>query len=90
MTVNQTNDNGNASVAFALDKDLKDLTSVTTDKVTTKEIGLQDAAGNTTTIKKDGDRITYTNDGGATNKTVATLDDENTSNQAALCCTKRW
>ncbi|MDU2564954.1 MAG: hypothetical protein E7C96_09170, partial [Streptococcus lutetiensis] len=50
--------------------------SVTTDKVTTKEIGLQDAAGNTTTIKKDGDRITYTNDGGATNKTVATLDDE--------------
>ena len=76
LTVNQTNDNGNASVAFALDKDLKDLTSVTTDKVTTKEIGLQDAAGNTTTIKKDGDRITYTNDGGATNKTVATLDDE--------------
>ena len=76
LTVNQTNDNGNASVAFALDKDLKDLTSVTTDKVTTKEIGLQDAAGNTTTIKKDGDRITYTNDGGTTNKTVATLDDE--------------
>ena len=76
LTVKQTNDNGNASVAFALDKDLKDLTSVTTDKVTTKEIGLQDAAGNTTTIKKDGDRITYTNDGGATNKTVATLDDE--------------
>ncbi|WP_449187827.1 ESPR-type extended signal peptide-containing protein [Veillonella sp.] len=76
LTVNQTNDNGNASVAFALDKDLKDLTSVTTDKVTTKEIGLQDAAGNTTTIKKDGDRITYSNDGGNTNKTVATLDDE--------------
>ena len=77
LTVNQTNDgNGNASVAFALDKDLKDLTSVTTDKVTTKEIGLQDAAGNTTTIKKDGDRITYTNDNGATNKTVATLEDE--------------
>ena len=76
LTVNQTNDNGNASVAFALDKDLKDLTSVTTDKVTTKEIGLQDAAGNTTTIKKDGDRITYSNDGGVTNKTVATLDDE--------------
>ncbi|MDU2564940.1 MAG: YadA-like family protein, partial [Streptococcus lutetiensis] len=50
--------------------------SVTTDKVTTKEIGLQDAAGNTTTIKKDGDRITYSNDGGTTNKTVATLDDE--------------
>ena len=77
LTVKQTNDgNGNASVAFALDKDLKDLTSVTTDKVTTKEIGLQDAAGNTTTIKKDGDRITYSNDGGTTTKTVATLDDE--------------
>ena len=77
LTVKQTNDtNGNTEVAFALDKDLKDLTSVTTDKVTTKEIGLQDTAGNTTTIKKDGDRITYTNDGGTTNKTVATLDDE--------------
>ena len=77
LTVKQTNDtNGNTEVAFALDKDLKDLTSVTTDKVTTKEIGLQDAAGNTTTIKKDGDRITYTNDGGTTTKTVATLDDE--------------
>ena len=37
---------------------------------------MKDAAGNTTTIKKDGDRITYTNDGGTTNKTVATLDDE--------------
>ena len=77
LTVKQTNDgNGNTEVAYALDKDLKDLTSVTTDKVTTKEIGLQDAAGNTTTIKKDGDRITYTNDNGATNKTVATLEDE--------------
>ena len=77
LTVKQTNDgNGNTEVAYALDKDLKDLTSVTTDKVTTKEIGLQDAAGNTTTIKKDGDRITYTNDGGTTNKTVATLEDE--------------
>ena len=76
LTVKQTNDgNGNTEVAYALDKDLKDLTSVTTDKVTTKEIGLQDAAGNTTTIKKDGDRITYTNDNGATNKTVATLED---------------
>ena len=33
LTVNQTNDgNGNASVAFALDKDLKDLDSVTTGK----------------------------------------------------------
>ena len=77
LTVKQTNDgNGNTEVAYALDKELKDLTSVTTDKVTTKEIGLQDAAGNTTTIKKDGDRITYTNDGGTTNKTVATLEDE--------------
>ena len=77
LTVNQTNDgNGNASVAFALDKDLKDLTSVTTDKVTTKEIGLQDTAGNTTTIKKDGDRITYTNDGGTTVNKVANLADE--------------
>ena len=77
LTVKQTNDgNGNASVAFALDKDLKDLTSVTTDKVTTKEIGLQDAGGNTTTIKKDGDRITYSNDGGATVNKVANLGDE--------------
>ena len=76
LTVNQTNDNGNASVAFALDKDLKDLASVTTDKVTTKEIGLQDAAGNTTTIKKDGDRITYTKDGDTKVHKVATLDDE--------------
>ena len=77
LTVKQTNDgNGNTDVAYSLDSDLKDLTSVTTEKVTTKEIGLKDAAGNTTTIKKDGDRITYTNDGGTTNKTVATLDDE--------------
>ena len=77
LTVTQTNDKaGNTEVAYALDKDLKDLTSVTTEKVTTKEIGLQDAAGNTTTIKKDGDRITYTNDGGTTTKTVATLEDE--------------
>ena len=77
LTVKQTNDgNGNTEVAYALDKDLKDLTSVTTDKVTTKEIGLQDAAGNTTTIKKDGDRITYTNDGGTTVNKVANLDDE--------------
>ena len=77
LTVKQTNDgNGNTDVAYSLDSDLKDLTSVSTEKVTTKEIGLKDAAGNTTTIKKDGDRITYTNDGGTTNKTVATLDDE--------------
>ena len=77
LTVKQTNDgNGNTEVAYALDKDLKDLTSVTTEKVTTKEIGLQDAAGNTTTIKKDGDRITYTNDGGTTVNKVANLKDE--------------
>ena len=76
LTVNQTNDNGNASVAFALDKDLKDLTSVTTDKVTTKEIGLQDPTGKVTTIKNDGDRITYTKDGDTKVHKVATLDDE--------------
>ena len=77
LTVTQTNDGtGNTEVAYALDKNLKDLTSVTTDKVTTKEIGLQDAAGNTTTIKKDGDRITYTNDGGTTVNKVANLKDE--------------
>ena len=77
LTVTQTNDGaGNTEVAYALDKNLKDLTSVTTEKVTTKEIGLQDAAGNTTTIKKDGDRITYTNDGGTTVNKVANLKDE--------------
>ena len=77
LTVKQTNDGaGNTEVAYALDKNLKDLTSVATDKVTTKEIGLQDAAGNTTTIKKDGDRITYTNDGGTTVNKVANLKDE--------------
>ena len=77
LTVTQTNDKaGNTEVAYALDKNLKDLTSVTTEKVTTKEIGLQDAAGNTTTIKKDGDRITYTNDGGTTVNKVANLKDE--------------
>ena len=76
LTVNQTNDNGNASVAFALDKDLKDLTSVTTEKVTTKEIGLQDPTGKVTTIKNDGDRITYTKDGDTKVHKVATLDDE--------------
>ena len=76
LTVKQTNDNGNASVAFALDKDLKDLTSVTTDKVTTKEIGLQDPHGATATIKYDDNRITYTNDGGTTEYKVANLNDE--------------
>ena len=76
LTVKQTSDTAGAKVEFALAKDLKDLTSVTTEKVTTKEIGLQDAAGNTTTIKKDGDRITYTNDGGTTVNKVANLADE--------------
>ena len=78
LTVNQTNDgNGNASVAFALDKDLKDLDSVTTGKTITKEITLKDPSGpSETVIKKDGDRITYTNDGGNTTKTISTLEDE--------------
>ena len=77
LTVKQTNDgNGNTEVAYALDKELKDLTSVTTDKVTTKEIGLQDPTGKTTTIKNDGDRITYTKDGDTKVHEVATLEDE--------------
>ena len=78
LTVNQTNDgNGNASVAFALDKDLKDLDSVTTGKTITKEITLKDPSGpSETVIKKDGDRITYTNDGGTTVHKVANLKDE--------------
>ena len=77
LTVKQTNDgNGNTEVAYALDKNLKDLTSVTTDKVTTKEIGLQDPTGKTTTIKNDGDRITYTKDGDTKVHEVATLEDE--------------
>ena len=77
LTVKQTNDgNGNTEVAYALDKNLKDLTSVTTDKVTTKEIGLQDPTGKTTTIKNDGDRITYTKDGETKVHEVATLEDE--------------
>ena len=77
LTVKQTNDgNGNTEVAYALDKNLKDLTSVTTDKVTTKEIGLQDPTGKTTTIKNDGDRITYTKDGDNKVHEVATLEDE--------------
>ena len=77
LTVKQTNDgNGNTEVAYALDKELKDLTSVTTEKVTTKEIGLQDPTGKTTTIKNDGDRITYTKDGDTKVHEVATLEDE--------------
>ena len=78
LTVKQTNDGaGNTEVAYALDKNLKDLTSVTTDKVTTKEITLKDPSGaSETVIKKDGDRITYTNDGGNTVNKVANLKDE--------------
>ena len=71
LTVTQTNDgNGNTEVAYALDKDLKDL-----DSVTTKEVKLGDK-NNNISIKKDGDRITYSTDGGTTVKKVANLDDE--------------
>ena len=70
LTVKQTSDTEGAKVEFALAKDLKGL-----DSVTTKEVKLGDDTDNIT-IKKDGDRITYTNDGGTTNKTVATLEDE--------------
>ena len=71
LTVTQTNDgNGNTEVAYALDKDLKDL-----DSVTTKEVKLGDKNDNIS-IKKAGDRITYSTDGGTTVKKVANLDDE--------------
>ena len=78
LTVKQTNDGqGNTEVAYALDKDLKDLDSVTTGKTITKEITLKDPSGTgETVIKKDGDRITYTNDGGTTVHKVANLKDE--------------
>ena len=78
LTVKQTNDGaGNTEVAYALDKDLKDLDSVTTGKTITKEITLKDPSGTgETVIKKDGDRITYTNDGGTTVNKVANLADE--------------
>ena len=78
LTVKQTNDGaGNTEVAYALDKDLKDLDSVTTGKTITKEITLKDPSGpSETVIKKDGDRITYTNDGGTTVHKVANLKDE--------------
>ena len=76
LTVKQTSDTDGAKVEYALNKDLKDLTSVTTEKVTTKEIGLQDPTGKVTTIKNDGDRITYTKDGDTKVHKVATLDDE--------------
>ena len=71
LTVTQTNDgNGNTEVAYALDKDLKDL-----DSVTTKEVKLGDKNDNIS-IKKASDRITYSTDGGTTVKKVANLDDE--------------
>ena len=71
LTVTQTNDgNGNTEVAYALDKDLKDL-----DSVTTKEVKLGDK-NNNISIKKDGDRITYSTDGGTTVKKIANLKDE--------------
>ena len=71
LTVTQTNDGaGSTEVAYALDKDLKDL-----DSVTTKEVKLGDKNDNIS-IKKDGDRITYSTDGGTTVKKVANLDDE--------------
>ena len=71
LTVTQTNDKaGNTEVAYALDKDLKDL-----DSVTTKEVKLGDKNDNIS-IKKAGDRITYSTDGGTTVKKVANLDDE--------------
>ena len=75
LTVKQTNDGaGNTEVAYALDKDLKDLDSVTTGKTITKEITLKDPSGTgETVIKRDGDRITYTNDGGTTVNKVANL-----------------
>ena len=77
LTVKQTSDNAGATVEFALAKDLKDLDSVTTGKTITKEITLKDPSGTgETVIKKDGDRITYTNDGGTTVHKVANLKDE--------------
>ena len=71
LTVKQTNDGaGNTEVVYALDKDLKDL-----DSVTTKEVKLGDKNDNIS-IKKDGDRITYSTDGGTTVKKIANLKDE--------------
>ena len=77
LTVKQTSDTDGAKVEYALAKDLKDLDSVTTGKTITKEITLKDPSGTgETVIKKDGDRITYTNDGGNTVNKVANLADE--------------
>ena len=68
---------GTDKLTVKLNKDLKNLTSVTTDKVITKEIDLSDPHGTTTaTIKYDDNRITYTNDGGQHEYKVANLNDE--------------
>ena len=68
---------GTDKLTIKLNKDLKNLTSVTTDKVITKEIDLSDPHGTTTaTIKYDDNRITYTNDGGQHEYKVANLNDE--------------
>ena len=77
LTVKQTSNANGATVEYALAKDLKDLDSVTTGKTITKEITLKDPSGTgETVIKKEGDRITYTNDGGNTVNKVANLADE--------------
>ena len=68
LTVKQTSDANGATVEYALAKDLKGL-----DSVTTKEVKLGDDTDNIS-IKKDGDRITYTT-GGNTYE-VANLKDE--------------
>ena len=68
---------GANTLTFKLNKDLKGLNSVTTEKVITKEIDLSDPHGTTTaTIKYDDNRITYTNDGGQHEYKVANLNDE--------------
>ena len=68
LTVKQTSDVNGATVEYALAKDLKGL-----DSVTTKEVKLGDDTDNIS-VKKDGDRITYTT-GGNTYE-VANLKDE--------------
>ena len=68
---------GADKLTVKLNKDLKGLNSVTTEKVITKEIDLSDPHGATTaTIKYDDNRITYTNDGGQHEYKVANLNDE--------------
>ena len=61
---------GANTLTVKLNKDLKGL-----DSVTTKEVKLGDANDNIS-IKKDGDRITYTTPGSTDTHKVATLDDE--------------